>query len=106
MPESCREVIASLDDPMNVPQPPESVVELAAAIERALPNDARPDVRAWALRRVLLAELDSMLAVTPLEPEFDALAAKGVISISRAITWPAHSSAKAQVEDLLGEQAH
>ena len=106
MPESCREVIASLDDPANVPPPPESAVELAAAIGRALPNDARPDVRAWALRRVPLAELGQVLGTAPLEPEFDALAAKGVFSISRAITWPPHSSAKAQVEDVPGEQAH
>ena len=53
MPNTCREVIAELDGP-GFPQPPESVVELAAEIERALPNDARPDVRAWALWRVLL----------------------------------------------------
>ena len=103
-PETCRETIASLDTPAT-PQPPESVIELADWIERVLPNDACPDVRAWALWRVLVGELDELLDATPLEPRYDALAGKGVISITRAITWPAHSSAKAQVEDLLGEQA-
>ena len=103
-PETCRETIASLDTPAT-PQPPESVIELADWIERALPNDACPDVRAWALWRVLVGELDELLGATPSSRSTMPWPARGVISITRAITWPAHSSAKAQVEDLLGEQA-
>ena len=82
------------------------MVELAAAIGRALPHDARPDVRAWALRRVLLAELDSMLAVITLDAKEDARAAAGVIQIAMAVSWPTHASVKAQLEELLGEYAH
>ena len=66
MPEnsSTHKAIASLDTPAT-PQPPESVIELADWIERALPNDACPDVRAWALWRVLVGELDELLGATP-----------------------------------------
>lgn len=98
-----RKARAFIDDPDAAPQPPENVRELAAEIDQSLSREIRPDVRAWALWRVLLGALDEVLDPTPLEPEHDELAGKGVISLSRAITWPAHLSAKRQVEDALGE---
>ena len=106
MPEnwrSYRSVRAFLDNPDAAPQPPPIVLELAAGIERSLSRNYRPDVRAWALFRVLLGALDEVIEGGSLDAEHEELAASGLISIARAIMLPPHLAAREQIDDMLGE---